>query len=219
MVKSATLYDTIVEWSNKPYKVQEVSRLIILIKKGDPAKAANYKYQLFCCMSKCVLKAVNNFFSICKKCGIPDEKIIHEREDIAIECFLRLENCLDNVNLKYLKMFYFYFNSGLNRAMFRLYKQHYEKFGSITVVNTEENEKYVLDRVKTNHHFDLLEIDLAGFTPLELAIIQHKLDNEKLKDFLKQENLPATQYYPMWEAIQAKLFELYKNPETNKLEY
>jgi hypothetical protein len=214
-----TLYQNISTNSNKNYNTKEITRLIILIKKSAKQdKISEYKYQLFIGLSKIVLKAVNNFFSICKNYDVPEEKIIHEGEDIVIECFLVLEKCLENVNLKYLKMFFFYFNSGLNRAMFRIYKKNYEKYAN-TVVNTEENENYVMGRIKYNHHFDFTGIDLASFTEIELAIVEHKLDNGKLKDFLKENDLPAIRYYEIWAEVQAKIFEIYKDPETNKLEY
>lgn len=213
------LYEQICQHSNKRYDNKEVVRLLVMITKGvDKTDLTKNKLKLFIGLSKIIMKAVNNFFSICKKHDVKPEKLILTEEDITNECYLVLENSVKNLKPKYIKIFYFYFNSGLNRAMYRLYRKYYER-QLPTIVNTDQNEEVIFNNLKSKEHFDTLQIDFCNFTEIEIAIIKFKMRKGKLKDFLKKQNLPSNQYYLIWDALQKKIFDLYKDEETGKLNY
>lgn len=200
------LYLMLLKDVNKNYNSKKVSQYIIRLKfcKNDKGKQ-EIKLLLFMALSKLFVKAVNNFFSLVE--SFPSEKVIHTNQDIACECYIIMDRCVENLKVSEVKKFYFYLNTSLNRGIYRLFERNYKKHYDV-VSNTADSEALLMNK-KHNHHFDMSEIDLRGFSELEVDIINFKISGEKLKVFLKLKKLTDLEYSEMLEHIKFKLIKLY----------
>jgi len=190
---------------------------VVVIKRTKSLQAQQAtKYKLFFIVSKLVIKAINNFNHLTRT--IPKHKILHSSDDIAMECYVAFDTCIRNVEMKDLKKFYFYLNTALNRAVYRLFEKQYKRYFNI-VENTEENS-YLLSNAGYNQHFDFSEIDLSNFSELELNVLKFKLEGGKINTFLKQFDIPNKVFYETFEIVKGKLTVLYKeeNYFQNKIE-
>ena len=201
-----SMYDELLKHSNKAYDATFVNRALLQIKKSNnQVLVDDLKLKIFFSQSKLLVKAINNFFSLVKTCS--EEKVIHTREDIASECYLVMSTCIRNLKIKDLKKFYFYLNTSLNRAMYRLFERNYKKHFDI-VNNNDDTEALMLNTGYIDH-FDLTEIDLKGFSELEIKIIKFKYSGERLSVFLKIIKVKNVEYQEMLEVIKLKLTKLY----------
>ena len=194
---------------------KKVVKCLMQITRGDGRfNVDKCKEELFVAMSKIVLKGINNFFSLLRKNEYPEGRIIHTEEDIMNECWIVLDNCIANLKIDKIKYFSFYYNSALNRYMFRYFKKNYMKSSS-TIENTDENEKYILNNLPSKTHTDTLSIDLSKFTELELEVINFKHSGGKLKEFLAANDarkaIASQDYYAALESVKRKLISLYAN--------
>lgn len=200
------LYLMLLRDVNKNYNSKKVSQYIIRLKfcKNEKGKQ-EIKLLLFMALSKLFVKAVNNFFSLVE--SFPAEKVIHTNQDIACECYIIMDRCVENLKVSEVKKFYFYLNTSLNRGIYRLFERNYKKHYDV-VSNTADSEALMMNK-KHHHHFDMSEIDLRGFSELEVDIINFKISGEKLKVFLKSKKLTDLEYSEMLEHIKLKLIKLY----------
>lgn len=204
-----SLYSELLKRSNENYNNSKVVGYIMIIKRTtNPKTLVQAKHQLYFYLSKIMVKAVNNFSSLTK--GVPEHKLLHTHEDIAIECFLILDKCVQKLDMKYVKQFYFYLNSALNRAMYRLYVKNYQKNFNVLVSNGEENE-FLLEKKGYEQQIDFSEIDLSSLTELERDVLKFKMSGDKLNKFLKDQNIPSTRYYQVFESAKEKLYNTYKH--------
>lgn len=189
---------------------RKANQLIVKIKKGNSEKVINEsKEELFMCLAKIIVKAINNFFNLTK--DIADTKILHTREEICSECFIIMSKCVQNSDISSIKKFYFYFNTSLNRGIYRIYQKTYKKH--FDVLESSEKTDNLLISKKYSQHIDCSEIDLKGFSEIELEVIKFKISGQKLNIFLKKNKIPASQYYIVFEDVIKKLEELYGDDE------
>lgn len=169
-------------------------------------------FELYCVCSSIIMKAVNNFYHLTK--NYHKTKIIHTREDIAMECYIGLNNCVKNMKLKDYKKFHFYLNSGLNRIIYRLYQRNYLKHSSI-IENTEESEFVIENTSKYLQSVDLTEIDLknVGLTDIEMKILVMRVEGIKFQDFLRDNKMSQAVYRENMENLKNKVTKLYKDDE------
>lgn len=204
-----SLYSELVRSSNKVYDANFVCRALLQIKFSDNESLKNdLKLRIFHSQSKLIVKAINNFFSLLKT--IPPEKILHTSEDIASECYIVMFKCIDNLQISNLKKFYFYLNTSLNRAMYRLYERQYKKHFDI-LPNTDDVELVMMNS-GYDDQFDLTSVDLKTFSDLEIKIIEFKFSGDKLSTFLKVMKITNADYQENLELIKEKLIDLYKQP-------
>lgn len=201
------IYDELVKRANKNYDVGFVNKALLQIKysKNDALKD-KLKLEIYYSQAKLIVKAVNNFFSLVKT--ITGEKVIHTKEDIASECYIVMSKCIDNLKIADLKKFYFYLNTSLNRAMYRLYEKRYKKHFDV-IANTEDIEILMIN-TGYDDQFDLTSIDLKGFSDLEIRLIEFKFSGDKLSDFLKDMKITNMEFQCCLENVKDKLIDLYK---------
>lgn len=205
-----SLYSELMKNADLNYDNGKVTAYIMVIKKTKNVSLQRQaKYKLYFCLSKIFVKAVNNFSSLTKT--VPPQKLLHSQEDIAIECFLVLDKCVEKLDMKYLKQFYFYLNSALNRAIYRIYEKEYKKKSNV-IENTDENE-FLVSNKGYNQHLDCSSIDLSHLTELERDVLDFKLSGDKLSKFLKKQNIPSTRYYQVYESAKEKIFNVYQHDE------
>lgn len=203
-----SLYLELVTRADAPYDTRLVNAYIILIKKTKSVKAQDVaRHKLYFLLSKVFVKAINNFNSLTRT--IPKHKVLHTNEDIAAECFLILDKCVEKLNMEYIKLFYFYLNSSLNRAIYRIYEKQYRR-GFVVIHNTEENG-YLLNNKGYDQHIDFSEIDLMSLNEMELEVLKFKVTGNKLSVFLKEHKIPSTIFYSNLESAKVKLLEVYKD--------
>jgi hypothetical protein len=201
-----SVYQNLLMNADETFHTKLISKWLIQLKysKSDRQKD-ELKMKIFLGSSKLFVKAINNFFSLIKTTA--KEKVLHSPEDIASECYMVMSNCVDNLDIKNIKKFYFYVNTSLNRRMYRLYERNYKKHFDI-VPNTNENLTKTMNRGFTDH-FDMSSVDLSDFTQLELDIIKFKYTGNKLNVFLKTIQISSAQYYENLELIKVKLIKRY----------
>ena len=198
--------------ANKNYSSKKVSQYIIRLKYcKDEVGKQRIKLLLFMALSKLFVKAINNFFSLVE--SFPPEKVIHTNQDISCECYIIMDRCVENLKVAEVKKFYFYLNTSLNRGIYRLFERNYKKHYDV-VSNTADSEALMLNK-KHHHHFDMSEIDLRGFTEIEIDIINFKVSGEKLKVFLKSKKMTDLEFSEAFEQIKIKLIKLYNYEPTN----
>lgn len=203
-----SLYSELIVQSEAPYDTRLVNAYIILIKKTKSKRAKEVaRYKLYFLLSKVFVKAINNFNSLTRT--IPKHKVLHSNEDIAGECFLILDKCVEKLKMEYIKLFYFYLNSSLNRAIYRIYDKQYRR-GFVIIDNTEENG-YLLNNKGYDQHIDFSEIDLMSLNEMELEVLKFKVTGNKLSIFLKEHKIPSTVYHDNLESAKLKLLEVYKD--------
>jgi hypothetical protein len=207
---NASLYGELMNHAEINYSNKVISNYIVIIKQTKSATALqNMKYKLFFALSKLTIKAINNFNHLTR--NVPRHKLLHTPEDIAIECYVIYDTCLRDTEINYAKKFYFYLNTSLNRAIYRLFEKQYQCYFNV-VENTKENE-YLLLNAGYNQHFDFSEVDLSALNELELDILRFKIEGGKLNQFLKEHNLQSALYNQMFGSIKQKLYNLYKEED------
>ncbi len=205
-----SIYHKLLVNSNIPFHTRKISKYLIQLKYSQSERQKEeLKMLIFLGSSKLFIKAINNFFSLTH--NISNEKILHTTEDIASECYVVMSNCIDNLDVKNIKKFYFYINTSLNRRMYRLYERNYKKHFDM-VSNTKDNMTKYMNR-GFNDHFDMTLIDLSDFSQMEMDIINFKFTGNKLNLFLKTVQLSSTQYYEHLEEIKVKLVKRYKTED------
>ena len=203
-----SMYDELVKQSSKQYDKQFVNRSLLHIKYSEnQALKDKLKLEIYYSQSKLIVKAINNFFSLVKT--IPGEKVIHTKEDIASECYIVMSKCIENLKIKDLKKFYFYLNTSLNRAMYRLYERRYKKH--FDVLPNSDDVMIIMDNTGYDDHFDLTSVDLKGFSTIEIEVIKFKFSGEKLSVFLKTVKLTSIEFQEHLENVREKLIVLYKD--------
>jgi hypothetical protein len=166
------------------------------------------KFDLFKKSSKIIIKAINNFHKLTE--NFSKEKIIHEDEDIALECWAIFDTCIKNIKIIDHKKYIFYLNTSLNRGVYRIFERHYKKHYDVVSSSNSENISIVSSRV--NDNVDLIDLDLKNnFSEVEISIIEFKVSGEKLNIFLKKSNLSSNQYNEYLDSIKNRMLELYKN--------
>lgn len=213
-MKNNSLYKIIEKNSDLDFDRTKVSQYVLQLKFCQcEHKRQKIKFLLFKSLSKLYIKAVNNFFKLVE--SFPPEKVIHTNEDISAQCYIIMDKCVENTKVANIKSFYFYLNTSLNRGIYRLFEKNYKKHYSV-VSNSSDNDITMLNR-KHNHHFDMSEIDLRGFSDIELEIIKFKISGEKLKVFLKEKGITDLEFSIMFETVKLKLIKLYDyKPDNNK---
>lgn len=203
------MYSELLKCNNTPYDTKKVNAFIILIKKTSSERAKQQaKFQLYFLLSKIFIKAINNFTSLTRT--VPEYKILHTKEDIAMECYLVLDHCLEKLRMEDIKKFYFYLNSALNRGVYRIYERQYQRYFNVIDTGTEDKEHLLLNKGYVQE-IDFTEIDLAGLTPEEISVLKFRLTGDKLSTFLKKEKMPSAVYYSTFAIAREKLFQVYQN--------
>jgi hypothetical protein len=212
MAITENLFGYLLKDSNKNYNLKLVSQCIIKLKYcKDEKTLQETKLLLFRRMSKLIVKAINNFFSLVD--SFPEEKILHSQNDIAIECYIIMNTCVKNLKITEVKKFYFYLNTSLNRGIYRIYERNYKKHFDV-ISNTDDNQNLMMNK-KHHHHFDMTEIDLRSFSVLEISIIKFKVSGEKLKPFLKENKLTDLEFSELFNVVKQKLTQLYGRDNNN----
>lgn len=202
------IYEELVANSNKVFKNRQVSSYIMIFKNTENERLKEkMRMAIYMGLAKIMIKAINNFNYLVR--SVPEYKRLHCNEEIASECYLVLDRCLRNVDLSKLNGFYFYLNSGLNRAMHRIYKDSYEK-NFIFIDMTEEEEEIKIKNKGFTQHFNMTGVDLIKLNSIQWKIIEFKMSGEKsLVNFLKRENMESEVYYREYETMMDMLTEVY----------
>lgn len=206
-----SLYNELLKNVDSNYTTKIISGYIIIIKRTKSLQAQQQaKHKLFLLLSKIFIKAINNFTFLTK--NIPKHKLLHSMDDVAMECYLVFDVCLQNLDLQQTKKFYYYLNSGLNRRVYRIYEKQYKKHFGI-IENTEDNYHLITNK-GYSQNIDFTEIDLSSLTEEEINILKFKMQgSSKLSAFLKAQNIPSTTFYKVLEGTKEKLHSIYKDEQ------
>lgn len=202
------IYQQLLRSCNEQFDAKYVTGMILLARKCKNERLKqNIKLKIFLASSKIIVKATNNFFNLVK--NVPKQKVLHTQDDIFGECYIVMDRCVDNVRLEDVVKFYYYFNSGLNRAIYRIYEKGYKNNFNV-INNTDENEFLILKK-GYNHNFDLTEVDLKVLTVDEMHIVKFKMTEKKNNVFLKKHNMTATEFNSKLSTAKAKIIKLYSD--------
>lgn len=197
------------------YDTQTITALVLVIKRTNSEQAQQkLKHRLFLGLGKLFIKAINNFNKLTK--DVPKHKILHTPDDIALECYITFDTCIKNLKLAQIKKFYFFLNTSLNRAVYRLYEKQYKRYFNVIDNNNgsgsgeEGTHKDPLENAGYNQHFDFTEIDLFDFNEIELEILRFKIEGGKLNVFLKEHDMAGVMFYQIFEELKQKLMVRYK---------
>lgn len=210
-MENGDLYAILTKHSRPDYDKDEVSKLIFkIIHCKCERKVSAYKYELFKRSAKLLIKAINNFYKLVET--IPKDKLIHSQSDIASECWFIFDRCVTNIKVCDHKKYNFYLNTSLNRGVYRIFERNYKKHFDV-LSNSEASEVLILTK-RISNEVDLTDMDINNnFSAIEIEIINFKVSGEKLRVFLKKQNLSNNQYTEYLDVIKKKMTELYSDKE------
>lgn len=116
------------------------------------------------------------------------------------------------------KKFHFYYNSTLNRIIYRIYERNYKKH-QVLLENTESVELKTMNHSrKSDSEFDLMEIDIngIGFTDIEMEIVEMRSQGQDFGALMKRHKMLPSQYKVHIESIKSKLVNFYNLGEKFK---
>lgn len=206
------LFRVLLKHSSKPYDNKQVGKRLVLLHKHrnlTPALRGQYIYELFCFTSNITIKAINNFNNLTK--NVPESKMVHTEEDIVNECYIGLDRCVKNMKFDKYREFHFYYNSCLNKIIYRLYEKYYEKHFSVV-----ENTDNVIIKAENYHRkseflVDFTDVDIEGMnlTDAEREILKVKMEGSEFQPLLKRLKMMPAQYKKCVESLKLKLIEFY----------
>lgn len=201
-----TLYNQLLKHSEQNCDNRTISGLVLVIKKTKSEFACqDAKQKLFFMLGKLMVKAINNFNHLTRQ--VPKYKLLHTSEDIALECYVTYDICLKNLKLEHVKKFYFFLNTSLNRAIYRLFEKQYARH--FNIVENKEETAHLLDNAGYHQHFDFSEIDLFDLNEMELEVLKFKVEGGKLNVFLKEHDITGIKFYETIAMLKKKLFVRY----------
>lgn len=194
--------------SKTKYSEKLVRRSIVIIRNSTNEQLVKkHKDFIFDCLSKIIVKNINNFFNLIK--NIDKGYVIHEKDDIVIECFIILDKCIEKFNLTMKdKKFYFYYNKSLSQGLYRLKEKNYgvkqNKYKHIDVNDVVNFDKTTFTHIKSYPLF--LN---KNFTNKEILLMQSKLGEEKIEFFCKKVEISHNEYYKILRSIKSKIDKKY----------
>lgn len=204
---SDIIYRNLCESKTK-YSEKLIRKNIILIRYSSNQKLiTKSKKIIFDCVSKIVVKNVNNFFNLIK--DIETRHVIHEQDDIVSECFVVVDKCICkfNMNEKRYK-FYFYLNKSLSQGLYRLKEKNYSvktsKYSYISASDVVDYDQRTFHYIKNYPLF----LD-KNFTNKEILLMQSKLQEEKIDDFCKKVEMTKGEYYRILKSVKIKIQKNY----------
>lgn len=201
------LYRSLLD-SKVKYSEKMVRRSLIVIRHSSNERLVEkHKRFIFECSCKIIVRNTNNFFNLIKnvECG----QVIHEKDDIVNECFLIMNKCLSKFNLKEKKYkFYFYVNKSISQGLYRMKERNYGlstgKYSYINAGDVVEYEK------KTFTHINNYPLFLEkNFSNKEILLMQSKLQEEKIEDFIIKAEITKSEYYRILKSVKSKIGKKY----------
>ena len=194
--------------TNKIGKIETKKRM--LVRKWE-REMSDSKIELFNMMSKVVVKNINNYTNLAYNSPVTEE--CNERDEMASEAWIILDNCIDKFQAKPKWCFYFYYNKALGRNFYRMFFN--------TVQRQDKHYKYSSEAINTsetksrsgNHSLDLL-IEQLNLTEQEETVLRSKLNNEKKATFLKNnKDFSSGKYYATLKNVKEIILKLKDNGE------
>lgn len=204
-----SLFDEI-NAQKQPYDDRKAVQLILKIRHNkSPAKVERYKRDLFFLMGTIVVKNVNNFFKIIRQSNVPFRNILHDKDDITVECYVSLEKCFETFDVNKGFAFYWYFNKTLQRNLFRIASKSYlVNQKGIDYSEKEDVPEAVLDSLLiSNQKQDFVDfyISKLNLSEDEKKWLLHKLElKESVNDFCLRLDITKGQYYKLKESVTEK---------------
>lgn len=202
MGASTSLF-TMLRNSKERYDEDKVRKSLIIIKSVKNTRLADrHKEFVMFSLSDIIVKNVNNFFNLIKH--VEECRLLHEKDDIVAECYVIMQKCMDNFDVKRNKNFFWYYNKSLSMGLFRMTKRMYKTniyFKDFADMYGGENR---LMQQSTQQALDPLIMNV-DFTPEELDYLQSKLNDEKITDYLIRTNFTRTLYYRVERDVKFKL--------------
>jgi len=189
------------------YNEKLVRRSIIVVRHSTNRRTSDkHKMFLTYSLSSIIVKNVNNFFNLLK--DVDKVYIIHEKDDIVAECYVMLNKCIENFNVRMTdKKFYFYFNKSLSTGLWRLKEKVYNKNKTMGMSDFSEIAKYEQSTFTHNNQYPLLL--QKNFSDREILIMQSKIDEEKIADCCKKLEITRGEYYKILLTIKSKINRKY----------
>jgi hypothetical protein len=174
----------------------------INLRRADK-RIGDLSFQLFNLMSKIVVRNINNYVSLVNNSPVTEK--CHKKEEMQAECFIVLENCIENFKMNKGYCFYFYYNKSLSRNFFRYFKKRYQEKDKSEKYMTEK--KYTAERSSTYSEVDLdLLISNIKFDEEEEELVRSKIKKESKDDFIeKHEGFNTAKYYSTLKRVKGKI--------------
>lgn len=184
------------------YSEKDVIKCIVIIKNSSNDKLIQKKKELIIkYSSKIILRNVVNFFNQLR--GVESGKICHEKDDIVSECYMILDNCIENFNLNSGYKFYFYLNKAMMRGLNKLKKKSYRGESCSTYIDSNEVCKFDWRTFSSEESNPLLLEKI--FTKKEVLLMQSRIQEQKIDEFIKSVEISRTEYHKILKRIREKI--------------
>jgi hypothetical protein len=203
---STTLYNILAR-KDATYKEDLIRRSIILIRNSKNERTIDkHKMFIYDSVSSIIVKNTNNFFNLVSE--IEKHRLIHEKDDIVVECYIILDKCVEKFSLKNPDWkFYFYLNKSLAQGLFRLKTKTYDNKQIYSTLDFAKIDNYDKNTFSTVNNYPLF-LD-KNFSDKEILLMQSKISEENIADFCKKIEIARSEYYRLVASIKKKINRKY----------
>lgn len=162
-------------------------------------------------MSNIVNKNCLNYLKLIKTLPISKDEI-PSCDELAADCYIVYNHCVDNYHTNSGYNFYFYFNKALSRNFFRLFTKMKSKMDVENCAFDDTVTDNLLSLSVGGNPGDVkLLMDLLKFNTVERRICESRLSGQKNVDFLRQnKDISSSVYNSTLRNIKNKLID-YQN--------
>lgn len=185
------------------YSEQGVRRSIVVIRISKNKRLLDkHKEFLLRSCSTIIVRNVNNFFNLIQ--NVESGQKIHTQDDIVMECYIILNNCVEKFDLELESKFYFYLNKSLAQGLHKIIEKNYDKkFGRDVYLDINVVCNYKQESFSVNDSNPLL-LD-KNFTKSEVLLMQSKIQEEQPESFCGKLGITRNEYYNLLKSIKNKL--------------
>jgi hypothetical protein len=174
---------------------------LMICRKCKNAKIVEqYKLSLFRSMGVIIIKNINNFFYFIRNF---DKPCIYTKEDLINECYIIFERCIQSsFNTKSGKDFFWYFNTSLTRGLKRIMDESY-----LRNLKIENHKNFLNLKITEESRADFLGYysKILNLTEKEEKVFLSKIEQIKIKDFIKDNSINENEYYRLFNSIKEKI--------------
>ena len=178
----------------------KTNSVILLCRKCKNERIVEkYELILFKSMGRIIVRNIDNFFFLIRNC---DKICLYSKEDLIGECYLILNRCIhSNFDVKSGKDFFWYYNTSLTRGLKRILDNNY-----LLHIKTDNVENLGSIKIPEDSKEDFFDYycKILNFTDKEQQILKSKVDQIKIKDFVKTSGINENEYYRLLNSIKEK---------------
>lgn len=190
------------------YNPRFANKCLCIIRYSNSVRRVTaFKNLLFKMMGNIVRKNISNYCNLAR--NVWDGEM-ETRDEILSDCYMMFDKCCYKFLICKQYNFYFYFNKGLSRMLFKKYTQYYTHS---TTKNNIERVSLTLKNVVSTNGNESWELDLLyekiGLNELEIMIVKSRISGKRISQFLKENpEITTSQYSKILKKVKKILIDI-----------